>query len=140
MSNSTFAYVLIFRDSPAATDRHLSPEEKQQLLNEWSDWYEGLLIKGKLREGNPLEVGGRVVSGAGGENIVGRPFFGGSESIGGYFVLEVSGFDEATEIAKQCPSLRHGMVVEVRAIGESCHVAHALGDQSNRSNIVEFKS
>jgi hypothetical protein len=58
-----------------------------------------------------------VVSNA---RVVDGPFAEAKEAIGGYFLLSVANLDEATEIAQRCPSLRHGMSVEVRPIAEAC--------------------
>ena len=40
----------------------------------------------------------------------------------GYFLLKVGTMDEALEIARQCPGLPHGAVVEVRPVAGECPV------------------
>lgn len=47
------------------------------------------------------------------------PFAESKEAIGGYFLLQVSE-EEALEIAKECPALKHGVTVEVRPIVDQC--------------------
>ena len=47
--------------------------------------------------------------------------------IGGYFLLQVSGLDEAVEIARQCPALEHGLTVEVRPVAEQCSIMQRMG-------------
>jgi len=73
---------------------------------------------------------GRVVSGARGARVVDGPFAEAKEAIGGYFLLTVASLDEATEIARRCPNLRHGMIVEVRPVSEYCPLMRPLGRQA----------
>lgn len=113
-------YLLIFREeSASAAYRTMSSEQRQRLLQQWTDWYDGLTAQGKLQGGNPLDPGGRIVSYAGGR-IVDGPFTEAKEAIGGYFLLTAADLDEATEIAKQCPSLMLGLTVEVRPVAGHC--------------------
>jgi hypothetical protein len=118
-------YLLIFRDASLDTYKAMSPEQRQKLMERWNAWYDGLVAKGKLDHGRPLERSGRVVSGARGERVVDGPFTEAKEGIGGYFLLTVSGLDEATEIAQRCPNLPYGMVVEVRPVAECCPMLSA---------------
>lgn len=115
----TTPYLLIFRDATPDAYKALSPEQRQQLLTQWNNWYDGLASQGKVQHGHPLEPEGRVVS-ARGDRVVDGPFAEAKEAIGGYFFLQVADLEEATEIAKQCPSLRYGLTVEVRPVAEFC--------------------
>jgi hypothetical protein len=126
MNAKTSPYLLIFRDSSPEVYKEMSPEQRQQLLQQWNAWYEGLAAAGKLQAGHPLESGGRIVSGASGR-VVDGPFAEAKEAVGGFFLLTVSGLEEATEIARQCPSLRLGLglSVEVRPVAECCPVLSA---------------
>jgi hypothetical protein len=126
------AYMLIFRESSPETYKAMSSEQKQQLLKQWTDWYDRLIREGKASHGHPLELQGRVVSGIGGERVVDGPFAEGKEAIGGFFFLTVSSLDEATEIAKQCPSLRYGLIAEVRPVAQSCVVLTPAADRSTK--------
>ena len=116
-------YLLIFRDSNPAIYKSMSPEQRQQLLQQWNEWYDRLEAAGKLVDGKPLEPEGRVVS-ARGDRIIDGPFVEAKEAVGGYFLLTVSSLEEATEIAKDCPSLRLGLglTVEVRPVAGVCPV------------------
>jgi hypothetical protein len=114
------AYMLIFRETAPETYKAMSPEQRQQLLRQWNDWYDGLAAQGKLSHGHPLEPEGRVVSGARGERVLDGPYAEGKEAIGGFFFLTVDSLDEAEAIAKRCPSLQHGLIVEVRPVAECC--------------------
>ncbi len=122
-------FLLLFRDTGPATHQHLSPEQREQLTQQWNDWYDGLAAQGKVQHGRPLELNGRVVSGPRGERVVDGPYAEAKEVVGGYFFLTVADLDEATEIAKQCPSLPLGLTVEVRPVAD---VSPALKGVSGR--------
>lgn len=120
METKSSPYLLIFRESSPESYKTMSPDQRQQLMQQWNAWYDGLASQGKVQHGHPLEPQGRVVSGARGERVVDGPFAEATEAIGGYFLLTVASLDEATEIAMQCPSLPYGLTVEVRPIAEAC--------------------
>ena len=120
MSTSTpdSKYMLLFRDS----DWHegLSPEQMQQVAGDFIAWFERLTKAGKVIAGNPLERGGKVISGKNGAVVTDGPFTESKETIGGYFLLKVADFDEAMAIARQCPALAYGAKVEVRTVAAKC--------------------
>jgi hypothetical protein len=113
-------FLLIFRDTTPDCYRTISLEQRQQLLQQWNEWYDQLALAGKVEHGHPLEPGGRIVAGPRGERTVDGPFAEATEAIGGYFFLTVADLDEATEIARGCPSLPLGMSIEVRAVAGAC--------------------
>ena len=98
---ATSSFLLLFRDPPTDVYKTLSAEQRQTLMRQWNDWYDGLESSGKVQQGHPLEPDGRIVS-ARGDRVVDGPFAEAKEAIGGYFFLNVADMDEATEIAKQC--------------------------------------
>lgn len=112
------AYMLIFRGNE--WHKGLSPEEMQKISDQWMAWFKGLAHEGKAVAGNPLEPRGKIVSGAGGRVVADGPFAESKEAIGGYFLLKVSGMDEAIAIAKQCPGLPYGAKIEVRPVMDNC--------------------
>lgn len=122
MTPALSPYLLLFRDSSPDAYRVLSADERQQILERWTAWYDDLAATGRVRYGHPLEPEGRVVSASRPDRIIDIPLQSFHEAIGGYFFLMVSDLEEATEIARRCPSLRYGMVVEVRPIAECCHL------------------
>lgn len=121
------SYLLLFRNSGPETHEHLSPEQRQQLMARWNEWYDELATKGKAVEGQPLELAARIVSGAGGTRVVDGPFAEATEVIGGYVKLIVSGLEEATEIAQRHPGLEYGLVIEVRALTDDNHLGVTAG-------------
>jgi len=111
-------YMLVFR----GTDWHkgLSAEQMQQVAGQWMAWFNRLTEQGKAVAGNPLEREGKIVSGKNGRVVADGPFAESKEAIGGYFLLQVKSLDEAVAIAKECPGLAYGAVVEVRPVAEQC--------------------
>ena len=117
METTLSPYLLIFRNTSCQSYEALSPEQRQNLLQQWNDWYDRLANDGKVQHGHPLELAGRVVTYS---DVTDGPFAESKEAVGGYFFITASGLDEATEIAQQCPSLRYGITVEVRPVGQTC--------------------
>jgi hypothetical protein len=131
-------YLLIFRDpDPAALDA-LSPEQRQQLLEQWNAWYERLSGQGKVDLGRPLEPTGRVVRWVSGR-VTDGPFVEAKEAIGGFFLLKVSGLDEATEIARMCPGLRYGIDVEVRPVASSCALGEGPRERTEEPTLAKSR-
>ena len=112
-------YLLLFRGN--VWDRGLSPEQLQKVVSDWMAWFERLKAEGKCTGGHPLEETGKVISGKQ-RTVADGPFAESKEAIGGYFYLTVGNEQEAIEIAKQCPGLEYGSVVEVRPVGDVCAV------------------
>ena len=123
-------FMLIFRDSTPEAYHAMDAAQREQLLNDWNAWYDGLVQSGKAKHGHPLEPQVRVVAGARGERIIDGPYAEAKEAIAGYFFLTVSGLEEATEIAQRCPNLKHGMLVEVRPVAGACALARSIGRQT----------
>jgi hypothetical protein len=111
-------YMLIFRGN----DWHkgLSPEEMQQVSDQWMAWFKRLTDQGTALAGNPLKGEGAIVSGRNGRVVADGPFAESKEAIGGYFLLRVNTLDEAVAIARECPGLAYGVRIEVRPVAEEC--------------------
>jgi hypothetical protein len=124
---SNNGYMLIFR----STDwyKGLSPEQMQQVIDQWMNWFNGLKEEGTVTAGNPLEPEGRIVSGKN-RAVSDGPFAEAKETIGGYFLLKVATMDEAVAIAQQCPGLPYGIRVEVRPVAAECPIAAELRAES----------
>lgn len=117
-ASATLPFMLLFRNAGEESHRHLTADQRAELTKKWNDWYEELTAKGKVQQGRPLELTGRVVSGVRGERVVDGPYAEAKEAVGGYLMLTVRDLDEATEIAKQCPGLPIGLTVEVRPVAD----------------------
>jgi hypothetical protein len=122
MSNSTpkSDYLLLFRGTN--WDKGLSPQQLQKVIADWYAWFERLKQEGKCLGGHPLQNQGKVLSGPNGRHVADGPFAESKEAVGGYFYLQVVDENEALEIARQCPGLQYGAIVEVRPVAEMCSV------------------
>jgi hypothetical protein len=123
-------YMLLFR----GTDWHkgLSPQETEQIVNQMKAWFDRLTAEGKAKAGKPLFHEGKIVSQKRGRVVVDGPFAESKEAIGGFFLLEVGGLDEAAEIAKDYPGLEYGATVEVRPVAPECMVGETAQQKSAR--------
>ena len=105
-------------------------EEMQKVAGQWMAWFNRLTEQGKAIAGSPLEREGKVVSGKNGRVVADGPFAESKEAIGGYFLLQVKDLDAAVAIAKECPGLAYGAVVEVRPVAAECALAgEALAEE-----------
>ncbi len=111
-------YMLLFRGTD--WDQGLSPEQIQETMTKWTNWFEGMVEDGRAKSGQPLHREGKVVSGKNGAMVSDGPFAESKETVAGYFLLTVETMEEAIEIAQRCPALEHGMEVEVRPVRPSC--------------------
>ena len=120
-------YLLLFRGN--VWDRGLSPAQHQKVVSDWMAWFERLKAEGKCAGGHPLEDKGKVISGKQ-RTVADGPFAESKEAIAGYFYLTVADENEAIEIAKQCPGLDYGSIVEVRPVGEISSVKQRAEEYS----------
>lgn len=123
-------YLLLFRGTDWS--KHLPPEQLQEVVSDWVTWFEGLAQEGKCTGGHPLHAEGKLVSGKNGRIVTDGPFAESKEAIGGYFYLQVADLDEAIEIAKRCPGLEYGCVVEVRPVAQRCMEKTPASEQETR--------
>lgn len=120
-------YLLLFRNTGPETHAHLTAEERQQLVERWNAWFVGLRDAGRALDGRPLDLKSRTVAGPGGSRVTDGPFPEAKEAVGGYVLLNVTNFDEATAIAQQHPGLDHGLIIEIREVDETCHLGVVTG-------------
>ena len=121
-SSKPAPFILFFRNTGPENFQHLSADQRQQLVGRWNAWYDRLLEQGKALDGQPLELETRLLSGPGGRRVVDGPFPEAKEAIGGYVVLQVADFDEATAIAQQHPAFDYGLQIEIRQMVSHCHL------------------
>ena len=114
MSNSTAThYLLLFRhpqDGPEPT-----PAEMEKIFGQWMAWMKGMKAKGQFVGANRLEEGGKVIRPGGGA-ITDGPFAEAKEIVGGYVLITAPSLAAALELAKGCPGLAGGTIVEVRPV------------------------
>lgn len=109
-------YMFLFRGGDAARpDQKTSPDESQAHMMKWRTWMESLGKAGKLISGEPLQKGGRVLTGRT-KKVTDGPFIEGREVVGGYLLVTAANLDEATELSRGCPIFEHDGSVEVREV------------------------
>ncbi len=121
----TSEYLLLFRNTGWHQD--LPPAEVERVMTDWMAWFDGLVADGRCRGGQSLTREGRVVAGES-RAVTDGPFAEAKESVAGYFILTVGGFDEAVAIAQRCPGLPYGITVEVRELLERCTASQLVLD------------
>ena len=117
----TSEYLLLFRGTQWY--KGLSPAEIQKVMSRWRAWYNELEAQGKMKGGLPLMNEGKIIAGPRGRFVTDGPFAESKEAIGGYFLISVSSLEQAVEVARQCPGLEHGAVVEIRPVAQECTAA-----------------
>ncbi len=107
-------FLLIFRNNFSALPK-FSQEEAQATTKKWMDWVGGIAAQNKLsNRGNRLTQSGKVIRSN--KTITDGPYTEIKESVGGYSIINVDSYEEAVEIAKDCPVLKMGGNVEIREI------------------------
>ena len=134
MTTEKSDYMLLFRGTN--WDKGLSPEQLQRVVTDWYKWFDGLVKDGRAISGHPLMEEGKIVTGKKGRSVADGPFAESKEAVGGYFYLRVSGMDEAVEIARGCPGLEYGAVVEVRPVADMCSVKQRYEQAQNTRELA----
>lgn len=112
--NPRFLLLLHEAPGPAAAP---SPEELRAVIDEYKTWAAEGVRRGFLLDGEKLKDGGAVLPESGAATAsIGTGPSSGAPFIGGYFLIRASGYDEALRLARTCPHLKHGGVIEVREI------------------------
>jgi hypothetical protein len=90
-----------------------SPQQLQDAIKPFQDWIGGIAAQNKLvTPPTRWDLTGKVVKQ---NNVVtDGPYAEIKEAISGTILIRAKDYDEAAEIAKGCPALRFGSVVEVR--------------------------
>ena len=104
--------IAIHRD-PMSKHPSPSPEQMKEAMKPYQDWIAGIAAQDKLvAPPKKWDIDGRVISTA--KKIHQGPYAEGMVSIGGLVLIRANDYDEAVEIAKGCPIIKYGAVVEVR--------------------------
>lgn len=108
-------YLLIFRGG--GMEKEISKEEMQSRMLLWNDWISKLNSKGLFVGGDPLEIGGNIISKSkAGVISTDGPFPESKELVGGYLLIRAANQAQAVELSKDCPLLEFEGTVEVRQI------------------------
>jgi len=120
-------YMFLMRK--ADWDQGLSAAEAQAGLAEMMSWVGDLQAQGIVRAGQPLQAKGQVVRSVQGRVVTDGPFIETKEAVGGYLLVRARSFEEAIEVASQCPVLRYGLVIEVRPMAEVCPITSRADEE-----------
>lgn len=110
-------FLLIFRRDFTNKEAQPSPEELQNSISAWQNWFGGIAAQNKLAR--PLQrwdISGKVVKSD--KHVINGPFVEIKESIGGLVIIKAESYEDAVEIAQGCPILELGGNVEVRMATE----------------------
>src|SRR6476620_9105459 len=98
--------------------RDYTPEELQQMMERYFAWSDQLRREDRNIGGDELKDGGRVIRRQGDQFVVDGPYTETKESVGGYYLIKAADYDDAVAVAKGCPILLYGGIVEVREIND----------------------
>jgi hypothetical protein len=95
----------------------VTPEVMEKRMNAYRPWMEKMTQAGRYKSGAPLEPGtGRLLKDKQ-TVLTDGPFLESKEIIGGYVIVLAKDYNEAVELAKECPLLDHCQL-EVRKLGK----------------------
>ena len=106
-------FLLIFRRDLSSKEAQPSPEELQNSIKDWQNWFGSIATQNKLAR--PLQRWdgeGKVVKQN--KQVTNGPYAEIKESIGGVIIIKAEDYDDAVSIAQGCPILQLGGNVEVR--------------------------
>jgi hypothetical protein len=110
-------YMLLIRGGQARPDA--TPEELQRMMQQYLDWSAALRREGRLVGAEQLADGGRTLRVRDGKTVVEGPYPETKEAIGGYYLVSAENEADAIEMAKGCPTLGHGGLVDLRPVVEA---------------------
>jgi hypothetical protein len=109
-------FLFVYRSDKDTFDT-MVPEELQLFHQKWRTWIaEGKQKGWMLDASTALKTEGRVVNAN--QVVSDGPFLEASNVVRGYVNLEADTLDTAAKLAKGCPVLLHGSLVEVRPFWE----------------------
>jgi hypothetical protein len=112
-------YMLLLHDSVDGFAA-MSPEQMQQVIEKYIKWGDGLKAAGVLRDGQKLaDEPGRVMRARNGQvRVTDGPYSETKEVLGGYYTVETESYDQAVDLARDCPHLEYGGTIEIRQIDD----------------------
>ena len=107
-------FMFIYRGG-AESYKTMTPDQMQKAMQKWNDWItEGFRKGWMLDAGDALTQEVRMVNSK--KVISDGPFVEAKEIVGGYSLVKADSIDAAAELAKGCPGLESGGLVEVRVL------------------------
>ncbi len=106
-------FVMFLYDTPQT-----SGDEDRAVL-EYGRWARTVRESARRISGEKLKAGGRILRPAPqGIEILEAASLENETVLGGYFLIEAENYDDALKIAKDCPHLKNGGVIELRQIDQ----------------------
>lgn len=109
-------FMLLLHESATAMPE-FTPAEIQAVIARYKAWRESVAKRGHMAGGEKLRDGvGRVLKSRNGNVVItDGPYTELKEVMGGFFLIEASSFDQAADIARDCPHMDYG-TIEIREI------------------------
>lgn len=106
-------FLLVIHRDLTSKEPKPSPDEMKMAMKPYQEWIAGIAALNKL-VGPPRrwDVDGRFIKQ--GNIIASGPYAEVKMSIAGLFIIRANDYEEAVEIAGECPIIQYGAVVEVR--------------------------
>lgn len=111
----TKEYMIFFRGT--RWEDQLSPQQLQDSMKRFTEWFEDLSVKGTMKGAQPLQPETKLVTKQG---VADGPFAESKEAVGGYVLVAVETMDQAVAIARTWPGLDYGGSIEVRPVAAEC--------------------
>lgn len=109
-------YLLLLYSAPDAFNE-TSPGEMQAIIQKYRDWRLRLQKTGVIVGGEKLQDGtGRMMRRSGGAtSVTDGPYTESKEIIGGFFKVQAENYEQAVDVARDCPHLEYG-TIEIREV------------------------
>lgn len=108
---------------PHAPTRYtdISDADFMILMQDYIGWVEDMTARGKFLGGEKLvDDPGKIVTRNGSSiDVHDGPFAEVAEILGGFMLIEARDYDEAVEIARTHPHMKHNQTIQIRQIDES---------------------
>jgi hypothetical protein len=110
-------YMLLLHDNAAAF-ADVSPDEMQKIIEKYVRWGKRLREAGVMHGGEKLtDEPGRVMRRKDNQvRVTDGPYSETKEVLGGYYLIEAASYDQAVDLARDCPQLDYGGTIEVRQV------------------------
>ncbi|WP_310391347.1 YciI family protein [Hymenobacter sp.] len=107
-------FLLVFRRDYQTPGLQPNPEQLQEHLKHWADWFRSLAAQNKLANTvQRYDSQGKFLSC---HDVTSGPFTASGNSVGNLILLRARDYQEAVALAQGCPILDLGGTVEIRQI------------------------
>ncbi|MGE8723032.1 YciI family protein [Leptospira terpstrae] len=108
-------YLILMRLDILTKENQPSPEQLQIYMQQYQEWVNSIVAQKKFKSGTALSTEGRVIQSD--HIITDGPYVETKESLAGFIMILANDFEDAANIAKNCPILMgEGNSVEVRKV------------------------